>query len=1049
MPAPRLSSGTVGMALGLAWLAACGRGADLGQSRAILEAACFDCHSGEQPEAAVALDRLLAAPDLTGDFRAWQAVRDQIETGRMPPDDAGELAAVDREAVLGWLAGGLQAAIEANAGDPGNVTLRRLTNAEYDNTIRDLTGVDFGLAREFEPDGGGGEGFANTGDVLFVNPGQFDRYLGAARRIAEHATILPGTGIAFQRERVGSRGPEPLRDQAQQAIYVWYQKAAAPHVPADGADLREADYMLACWKHAHRDQTGANSLDHLADEAGLARHYLANWWAFLQATEPASRYLDLTRQAWRQLPPPEPNAPREVPAAVQAGLAAIQAQRRSWYTPDPDRYWRSAQRSQQDADSLRGNDRLATATAGADRVHLVVGDAADGSQGDIVRLSDLQIKLGGGWRAYGEWLTKRRLEVETRIKELGQPEAGEPAAGEIAKLRSEHDRLAAAAGRFGTHPAGRAAGPAELVVAAAAVVTLPLPREATHFRGQGRLDVDDPAADQATAQWLATVGEPPDPAGVLPGTVTVWKRGTERHRATMHEFNLMKQAFPENFDLRLSGITENFRAPPAHPRVYWLSDEQLLALLPEQDRGVHAALSCDWALARTLTLTEEQAGDWDTRVLAHLDAFAERAWRGPLSGEERERLHGIYRAAVAAGDTTAAGGLREQAAREAVVAVLAAPRFLFRIEEEHDTEQPVSPGELASRLSYFLWSSLPDEQLRQAAADGSLVEPERLAAEVRRMLADPRSAALAREFAARWLRFRGFAERAPVDRGSFPEFTPELQADMEAEATAFLADLFRRDRPLRELFDASHTFLNERLAAHYGISGVAGPELRRVEVADHGRGGLLGMAAILASTSYPQRTSPVLRGNWVLTAVLGTPTPPPPADVPPLEEAVAAAGAGIRERLKVHRAAAACAACHDRIDPLGFALEGFDVLGRRRDRDDGSAPLDLSAEFVDGTTFTGFEGLRGFLADRRDLVTLQFCRKLLGYALGRGVLPTDLPLVERLRDRILEEDAGISAAVLGIVQSRQFLNRRGGSADEQAETPAPDRSLPPAQEAGP
>jgi hypothetical protein len=316
------------------------------------------------------------------------------------------------------------------------------------------------------------------------------------------------------------------------------------------------------------------------------------------------------------------------------------------------------------------------------------------------------------------------------------------------------------------------------------------------------------------------------------------------------------------------------------------------------------------------------------------------------------------------------------------------------------------------------------------------------------MLADPRSEALAREFAARWLRFRGFAERAPVDRETFPEFTPELQADMEAEATAFLADLFRRDRPLRELFDAGHTFLNERLAVHYGVSGVAGPELRRVEVADEGRGGLLGMAAILASTSYPQRTSPVLRGNWVLTAVLGTPTPPPPADVPPLEES-AAEGAGIRERLKAHRAAAACAACHDRIDPLGFALEGFDVLGRRRDRDDGSAPLDLSAEFVDGTTFTGFEGLRGFLADRRDLVMLQFCRKLLGYALGRAVLPTDMPLVESLRDRILEEDAGISAAVLGIVQSRQFLNRRGKVVDESGEPPQPDRSLPPAQEAGP
>ena len=1048
----RLSPFALGLTVCLGWLAAdwC-FAADPAAAGplAILAATCLDCHSGDDPQAAVALDRLLAAPDLAGDFRTWQAVREQIEAGRMPPREAGELAAADREALLAWLAPGLRAAIEANAGDPGNVTLRRLTNAEYDATVRDLTGIDFGLARDFEPDGGGGEGFANTGDVLFVNPGQFDRYLSAARRIADHAAILPGTGIVFRPERVGSRGPEPLRDQAQQAIYVWYQKAAGPHVPADGTDLREADYMLACWKYAHREVTGAGSLDELADAAGLERHYLANWWAFLQAEEPASRYLDLTRLAWRRLPPPDPAMPEEVPAAVTEGLRAIQDQRRSWYVRNPDLYGASAQRRQQDADSLRGDYPVFTATAGADRVHVVVGDAADGGDGDTVRLYDLKLELAGGWRPYPDWLAERRRVLEARLAELEKPEAGDSgseagagsadeiaAAEEIPAVRRELGVLMAAAGRFGTHSGGRAAGPAEIVVSAPAVVTLPVPRAATKFKGQGRLDIDDPAAEKASAQWLATAGEPPDPAGVLAGAVTVWKRGTDAARASMQEFNLMKQAFPETFDLRLSGITDNFRSPPAHPRVYWLSDEQLLALLPEPDRSVQAALSCDWSLTRSLAVTAEQAAEWDTRVLAHLDAFAERAWRGPLAAGERERLHGIYMTAGAGGDETAAGGLREQAAREALVAVLVAPRFLFRIEAEHEQEQPVSPWELAARLSYFLWSSLPDERLRQAAADGSLAQPERLAAEVRRMLADPRSEALASEFAARWLRFRGFSDRAPVDRGKFPEFTPELQAAMEAEATAFLADMIRHDRPLRELFGAEHTFLNEQLAAHYGVAGVAGPELRRVEVADRGRGGLLGMAAILASTSYPQRTSPVLRGNWVLTAVLGTPTPPPPADVPPLEEA-AAAGAGIRERLKAHRAAAACAACHDRIDPLGFALEGFDVLGRRRDRDDGSAPLDLSAEFVDGTTFTGFEGLRGFLADRRDLVMLQFCRKLLGYALGRAVLPTDLPLVESLRDRILEEDAGISAAVLGIVQSRQFLNRRGTMVDEGKQETAP------------
>jgi len=1019
---------------GLAWLAAVGGlAADRDWPLEIIRANCLDCHSGDEPQAGLALDRLLTGPDLSGDFPSWQAVCEQIEAGRMPPREAGELAAADRAALLAWLVPGLRAAIEANAGDPGSVTLRRLTNAEYDATVRDLTGIDFGLAGEFEPDGGGGEGFANTGDVLFVNPGQFDRYLGAARRIADHATVLPGTGITFQKERIGGRGPEPIRDQAEQALYVWYQKAAAAHVPADGDDLREADYMLACWKFAHRDVTGAESLDELADGAGLARHFLANWWEFLQAEEPSSRYLDLTRLAWRRLPPPDPAAPNRPPPAVTAGLRAIQDQRRSWYTRHPDLYWGTPQRVQQDADSLRGSYPLATATAGADRVNLIVADAGDGNEGDVVRLHDFQIQVGEGWLPYPDWLADRRRTIAARLEEQVRTQTGGEVGAEgvrqSAELGRELDALIAAAGLFGKHPRDRVAQPGDIVVVAPAVVTLPLPREATKFKGRGQLDTDDPAADRASAQWQATVGDPPDPAGVLAGAVTVWKRGTDTHREAMQEFNFMKKAFPENFDLRLSGITENFRLPPADPRVYWLSDGQLLKLLTPGDRAAHAALTGDWSLARNLVLSAEQAAAWDSRVIEHLDAFAERAWRGPLSERERERLHGIYAAAVAAGDEAAAGGLREQAAREVLAAVLTAPRFLFRIEEPHETERPVSPWELAARLSYFLWSSLPDEPLRRAAADGSLTRPERRAAEVRRMLADPRSEALAREFAARWLRFRGFGERAPVDREAFPEFTPELQADMEAEATAFLADMIRHDRPLRELFAARHTFLNERLAAHYAVAGVAGPELRRVEVADHGRGGLLGMAAILASNSYPRRTSPVLRGNWVLTAVLGTPTPPPPADVPPLEEA-AAEGAGIRDRLKAHRAAAACAACHDRIDPLGFALEGFDVLGRRHDRDDGSAPLDLSAEFVDGTRFTDLDGLRGFLADRHELVMLQVCRKLLGYGLGRAVLPTDLPLVESLRDRIVAEDAGISAAVLGIVESRQFLNRRGDPADE-------------------
>lgn len=982
----------------------------------IVRARCLDCHSGDEVQGGIDLAALTAAADVAKDFKAWQKVREVLEAGRMPPKEAEPLAAGEREVLCGWIAPRMRLAVESHAGDPGVVTLRRLTNAEYDATVRDLTGIDFGLAREFEPDGGGGEGFSNTGDVLFVSPRQFDRYLSAARSLADHASILPGTGIMFHPQRVGGRGPEQLRDQAHHAIHVWYQKAATPHVPLDGDDLREADYLLACWKHRHRDLTGAASLDALADAAGLSRAYLANWWAFLQADEPASRYLDLTRLAWRALPPPDPAGPQALPEAVVAGTKAIAAERRSWYTRIPERYPETTQRSQQDVDALHPYPLYAD-VSGRPHVHVLVGDAADGNEGDVVRLFDFSVTVADKPHAYFDWLTARRQELEQAI-------AVRPAgAGPDAALARDLDAVRAVLERFGRHPRGRAADPREIVAVAPEKITFPLPAGAARFRGQGRLDLEDPDLPKATAQWMATTDDAPGPTGVYADAFTVWPRHGAKAGKAMYEFELMRQAFPATRDLRLFGITQNLHGVELPPRVYWLSDEQLLSLVPEAERSRHAALMIDWNTTRQPMPWPELAADWDTRLLAHLDAFAARAWRGPLTDDERARLHAIYKTGLEAATAAGTEGGREQAAREAVVAILSAPRFLFRVEEQRPGEQRVAAHELAARLSYFLWSSLPDEQLRQAAADGSLLEPERLTAEVKRMLADPRAEALAREFAAQWLRFRGFATKAPPDREKYPELSPDLQADMEREAVAFLADMIRTDRPLRELFTAGHTFLNERLATHYGIPGVVGPEFRRVDVAAYGRGGLLGMGAVLASTSYPRRTSPVLRGNWVLSAVLGTPTPPPPPNIPPLDESPAA-GLGLRARLQAHRANAACAVCHDRIDPLGFALEGFDVLGRRRDLDDAGAPVDLVATLADGTTFTGFDGLRDYLARRRDVVTLQFCRKFLGYALGRETLPTDLPLLEGLRDRILAEDAGVSAAVLGIVHSRQFQNRR-------------------------
>ena len=271
----------------------------------VLEEKCYSCHGGKDTKGEVNLKVLAGDPKVAENFEVWQRVLDTIDSGEMPPRKAKKLEAAEKTAVTAWVHHELEIMAGQSAGDPGPVTMRRLTNAEYDRSLRDLTGHDYRLAREFQADGGGGEGFANTGDVLFLNPSNLDKYIGAARQAADHATILPGTGIAFHEHRVGLRGYEQVKAQVEQGLYVWYQQKSTPHLPADFSDMREGDYMLACWKHRHFK----TPLDALAKEAGLQLPFLENWWNLLDKPEPASRFLDLVRAPWRELPGPDAAAP--------------------------------------------------------------------------------------------------------------------------------------------------------------------------------------------------------------------------------------------------------------------------------------------------------------------------------------------------------------------------------------------------------------------------------------------------------------------------------------------------------------------------------------------------------------------------------------------------------------------------------------------------------------------------------------------------------------------------------------------------------------------
>ena len=1013
--------------------------ADWQDVRGILADTCHDCHNTRKLKGGVDLARLDADPSVAAEYALWDKVREVIARGDMPPADETQPTDQEKQRLLSWVTGALDTVAASNAGDPGPVTLRRLTNAEYDRTLRHLTGVDLGLAREFQPDGGGGEGFSNTGDTLFVNPSQLDKYLAAARTLADHATVLPGTGITFHPQRIGPRSPKQVKDQAQQALYVWYQKAAEAHLPKDGDDFREADYLLACWQWKHKAQTGAASLDQLAKDAGLVPAFLANWWKMLHDEALKSRFLDLTRTPWHALPPPAADQPQAVPPAVLASVRAIQAQRRSWLgAKDPGA---GVQRRQQDADGLRpyrlpdpfqqqnedwdasGGLPGAGQVQQPGRVHLVLGDLGDGNRGDHVHFNDFVLRIGDKKHPYLPFMRERLKKNRETLTAL---EAGQPVPEGVSAeaLKNAIQAVETLLARFGKTLDGQPADENTLYLQAPAIVTLPLPDGTNGFTGTGRLDLSHPDADHATAQWALTLSTPPDPSSILPGVLTVWKRGTEASNRTMGDFSRMKSVFPDVTERRLEEVADNLhRWGKPGPGVYYYSDDQLLALLDDQEKSHFQKLRDDWHQVSPSKLDDAQSKAYDERLLSHLHHFASLAWRRPLSDDERAQISALYQQGRAKELD------RESAARECLAFLFVSPKFLYQSETgtlagaAEGTEAPLNAWEIASRLSYFLWSSLPDTALRQAAADGALLTPEGRAAQVRRMLKDPKADGLAIEFAGQWLAFKGFEKHSAVDAMKFPEFTPELRRDMLRETTLFFTHLIREDRPVREILSADYTFLNERLARHYRIPNIVGETFVKVSVDGKQRGGLLGHGSLLTKTSRSHRTSPVLRGNWLLQAVLGTPVPPPPSDVPELPEHTETP-ATVRAMLEQHRASKSCSGCHDRIDPLGFALENFDPIGRWRDQDEAGLPLDTSAQVKGGEPFTGFEGLRAYLQSQHAQFARQFSRKLLGYALGRQVLPTDKALLQDIQAAASEGEGRLSTALLRVVESRQFLNKR-------------------------
>ncbi len=402
--------------------------------------------------------------------------------------------------------------------------------------------------------------------------------------------------------------------------------------------------------------------------------------------------------------------------------------------------------------------------------------------------------------------------------------------------------------------------------------------------------------------------------------------------------------------------------------------------------------------------------------------YASRGFRRPVETDELNRLAALYDEAVKRGEA------HGEAVRFALKAVLVSPHFLFRVEKDRGISEayPLNDYELASRLSYFLWATMPDDELFKLAGQKKLRDPQVLDAQVTRMLKDPKAAALAESFAGQWLRIRELQTSAQPDPRRYPTFTPSLRDAMYRETVEFFSSVVRENSSVLDLLDSDYTYLNEELAKHYGIEGVTGPLFRRVPLKDRNRGGILTQASVLTITSYPQRTSPVLRGKWVLEEVLGAPVPPPPPDAGGLSaDDRPDKGLSFRQRLELHRQKPECNSCHAKMDPIGFGMENYDAIGRWRDQIGGEA-VNASGEMPSGEKFNGPADLKQIVLARKEDYVRNLTEKMLAYSLGRGLEPHDIPTIRRITQAVAKDNYRSGTLIREIVKSYPFQYRKDG-----------------------
>jgi hypothetical protein len=1086
-----------------------------------LQTYCVACHNAQKARGELDLTQFRSPQDIISHFRRWQAVIEFVEGGEMPPEDSQQPSLEESRNLVNAVRAVLISEARKQAGDPGIVLPRRLSNTEYDLSIRDLTGINIHPTHDFPPDPAAGEGFDNTGEALSMSPSLVKKYLSAAQRVADHL-VLRTDGLSFAPFPVTSWNDR--RTLAENAVIQFYQQH----------DITVPEYLTAAWRYHHRaPDLASRTPQEFAASAQLSQTWFPQLYHFLSGLNDHPSCPAELQQAWTSLPAPASDSDR--PPELNRLIDLVERYRRDLHSPEgelikpnagnwpighlADRARTASARRQYTGNHFRPNTLLRTPPLpAADRLT------------NPVELS-LWIRLEPAFNASATSVVIRNPLFSKADQLPRNPD--EAARHEVQTLRNLLESATSTTPqnlRFGEDVNGDAAADS-FILQSPALLQIPLstelqrtlagkrlllqaelaspPETRTPVLIQVELSADAPPA--ATGQLLADPNTTAmqhlkpfatDFCSTIPSRFCYVDRGrglsagfhlvegffrddrplielalTELQRQQLDQLWAELDFITESAETLLRGFVwfERSEREVLHdPRFDFLrsEDPELIqpemldrfeklyldklgikrlgdSLEPEQPderyRIVHGFFTTIRdGLQRHNSLLEAAAA----KGLQDLLQIAARAWRHPLTAEQQTALAQLYHKLRDDGQKP------EQALRGVLLGILMSPEFsyLYFPAPKGPGPQPLPAESLASRLSYFLWSSIPDQPLLQTAANGSLLDDQQLRTQTQRMLQDPRIAAFAGEFFGQWLRYRDYPARDPVNAAAFKWYDDSLRAAMAEEPVRVFTTLLQQDRPLTELISGDSTLLNERLAQHYG--GLLEQNYRRARDArqqqlasngltetqqqaaqlwlpvaglrEAGRGGLFGMAVVLAKNSAGDRTSPVKRGFWSVHHLLGQHFPPPPADVPELPKSEATSDRTIRELLLAHVADAQCNLCHRHFDSLGLALEGFDATGRTRSQDLAGRPIDNTAVLPDGSRVTGVSGLADYvLQQRRDDFTATLCRRFLGYALGRSVQLSDEPLLDELQTALEHNQYRPSVLFEKVVLSPQFRRIRG------------------------